>query len=81
MASVDTKGIVKMFIGIFVLFVIVNAIYGTVNQSVTDLNDTMTAAGNPTEGNLVVRGWQILQLVLGVGAILLGAKELQKRAG
>lgn len=80
MGKVDIKTTVMLFIGVFVLFTVVNAIFSTTNTAVTTLNETMNTAGYTTEGNLVVTGFQVLILVLGLGAVILGAKTIMEHA-
>ena len=78
--KLDIGGVVSLFIAVFVLFTIVEALYGTVNSSVNTMNDTMTTAGYTTAGNIVVYGWRIIQYVLGLGALIVGAKWLTSKA-
>lgn len=79
-SKLDIGGIVSLFIGAFILFTLVEALYGTVNTSVDKLNETMTTAGYDTSGNMVVYGWKIMQYVVGLGALILGATWLTKKA-
>lgn len=99
MAKVEVGTIVSLMIGFFVLFLIVEALYGTVNDTVNTLNTTMTCTGGVnvsacesntppftvgayrTAGNLVVYGWRLLQYVIGLGALVLGAMVIMKKAG
>lgn len=78
--KVDVGMIVGMALGVFILFTILNAIYGTVNTSVSSLNDTMTTAGNSAGGNLVVTGWTIFQYLFGLGVLILAGAWLVKKA-
>ena len=78
--KLDIGGVVALFIGAFILFTLVNALYGTVNDAVVTLNDTMYTAGNETAGSMVVYGWTILQYVVGLGALIIGAKWLTSKA-
>ena len=80
MPKVDIKGVLALFLGVFVLFTIVNAVYGLINTAVEALNVTMTTAGHASEGALVITGWGILQLIIGVGAVILGGSWLMKQA-
>jgi len=79
-AKVGISEIVGLMIGFFVLFLIVEALYSTVNDAVTDLNTTMYNAGNTTAGVLVVRGWEVFQYVIGLGALILGGTVIVKKA-
>jgi len=78
--GLDIGGILTLFIGVFVLFTLVDALYSTVNTSVTTLNATMHTSGYATAGNMVVYGWKILQYVVGLGALIIGAKVLVSKA-
>jgi hypothetical protein len=78
--GLDVGGILKLFISVFVLFTLVDALYSTVNTSVVNLNATMTTAGHATAGNMVIYGWKILQYVVGLGALIVGAKVLVDKA-
>jgi len=78
--GLDIGGILTLFIGVFVLFTLVNALYSTINDAVVNLNVTMTEAGNETSGNMVIQGWTILQYVIGLGALIVGAKVLVDKA-
>jgi hypothetical protein len=79
-AGLDIGGILSLFIGIFVLFTLVDALYSTVNTAVSNLNITMTTGGYGTSGNMVIYGWKILQYVVGLGALIVGAKVLVDKA-
>lgn len=72
--------IVGLALGVFVLFTILNAIYGVVNTSIVNLNVTMTAAGSAAAGNLVVTGWTIFQYIFGLGVLILAGAFLVKKA-
>jgi len=78
--SVGISEIVSLMIGFFVLFLIVEAIYSTVNDAVDNLNSTMTTAGYDTAGNLVVYGWKVFQYVVGLGALILAGTVIVKKA-
>jgi hypothetical protein len=80
MPKLDIGGVVALFIGVFILFTLVEALYGTVNTAVDTLNATMTDAGYSTAGNMVVYGWKIMQYVVGLGALIIGAKWLTSKA-
>jgi len=43
--GVDISGILSLMIGFFVLFLIVNALHGTINTAVNNLNTTMVCNG------------------------------------
>lgn len=75
-SKLDIGGIVSLFLGVFVLFTLVDALYGTVNTAVVNLNTTMTDGGYATSGTMVIYGWKILQYVVGLGALIVGAKVL-----
>ncbi len=78
--NVGISEIVSLMIGFFVLFLIVEALYSTVNDAVVALNATMTDAGNQTAGTLVIRGWQVFQYVVGLGALILAGTVIVKKA-
>lgn len=78
--GLDIGGIVGLFLGVFVLFTLVDALYGTVNTAVTNLNKTMADGGYGTSGTMVIYGWKILQYVVGLGALIVGAKVLIDKA-
>lgn len=78
--NLDIGSIVALFIGVFILFTLVDALYSTVNDAVTALNETMTTGGYATAGNMVIYGWKILQYVVGLGALIIGAKVLVDKA-
>jgi hypothetical protein len=78
--GLDVGGILTLFISVFVLFTLVDALYSTINDSVVNLNATMTTAGHGTAGNMVIYGWKILQYVVGLGALIVGAKVLVDKA-
>lgn len=79
-SKIGISEIVGLMIGFFVLFLVVEALYGTVNTSVNDLNTTMYNAGYTTAGTLVVRGWQVFQYVIGLGALILAGAVIVKKA-
>ena len=78
--KLDIGGVISLFIAVFVLFTIADALYSTVNDSVNQLNTTMFNAGYTTSGAIVVYGWRIVQYVLGLGALIVGAKWLTDKA-
>jgi len=79
-SKVEVGAIVGMALGVFILFTILNAIYGTVNTAVSELNVTMTTGGNLGGGNLVVTGWTIFQYLFGLGVLILAGAWLVKKA-
>lgn len=80
MPSLDIGGVVALFISAFILFTLVEALYGVVDTAVTNLNATMTEAGNGTAGSMVIYGWEILQYAVGLVALIVGAKWLSNKA-
>ena len=78
--KIGISEIVGLMIGFFVLFLVVEALYGTVNDAVNDLNTTMHTEGYETAGTLVVRGWQVFQYVIGLGALILAGAVIVKKA-
>ena len=78
--DLDIGQIVGLFIGVFILFTIAEALYSTVNTAVSTLNVTMTTSGYGTSGNIVIYAWRIMQYVVGLGALVIGAKWLTGKA-
>jgi len=78
--NVGIGEILSLMIGFFVLFLIVDALYSTVNTAVDNLNTTMTTAGYDTAGDLVVYGWKVFQYVIGLGALILAGTVIIKKA-
>jgi len=79
-SKVGISEILTLMIGFFVLFLVVEALYSTVNDAVDSLNSTMTTAGYSTAGNLVVYGWKVFQYVIGLGALILAGAVIVKKA-
>jgi len=90
--KVDVGVIVGMALGVFILFTILNAIYGTVNTSIQSMNHSMTCTDEPyhnctggvgayaTAGTLVVTGWTIFGYLFGLGILVLAGAWLVKKA-
>lgn len=78
--KLDVGGVLTLFISAFILFTIAESLYGIVNTAVSNLNITMTTAGYATAGNMVVYGWRIIQYVVGLGVLIVGAKWLTDKA-
>jgi len=87
--KLEISQIVSLMIGFFVLFIIVEAIYTSIDDAVNNLNLTMgcgedqncsTDTPYPTAGNLVVYGWKVFQYVVGLGALILAGMVIVKKA-
>lgn len=81
MPKVDTKGILALFIGVLVLVSVVDGVFDFIDDAVQELNESYTTAGKPKVGNLLVKGWDLMQLVIGIGLIVLAGTWLTKQSG
>lgn len=80
MGKVDVSGYIMIFIGVFLLMTVVNALFSTTNTAVTTLNSTFTTAGYTNEGNLLITGFQLVLLTVGLGMLIVGVAKVIKDA-
>lgn len=73
-----SSGIVLMIVGVFIVYTVINSLFGTTNTSVETLCTTATASGYTTEGSLFKTAWKILLVGLALapfGMALIFIKE------